>query len=170
MTTIEQTDTTPGEEPAPPRASTIEQPAQTKSARPGLNTDTIALGGFFVALFAFLAAIVAVGLASRAIDEHRAVQATGVPATTAGAGQSVSLSEFSISPDPIEVDAGGSLSVTNDGAVVHNLSVDGNATRMLESGDSATLDVSSLAPGSYTLICDVAGHAAAGMEATLTVG
>ncbi len=41
---------------------------------------------------------------------------------------------------------------------------------MLESGDSATLDLSKLTPGSYTLICDVAGHAAAGMQAVLNVG
>lgn len=170
MSTIEHTDSPARVEAAPPPASGTEQPAQNRPARLGLNTDTIALGGFFLALFAFVAALVAVGLAARSIDEHRAVQAGESPAATSGVGESVSLREFSISPDPIEVDAGASLSITNDGAVVHNLSVEGNATPMLESGDSAMLDLSSLDPGTYTLLCDVAGHAAAGMEATLNVG
>lgn len=156
-TTLHQPPTTaPDTKPAPPR--------------PGLNTDTVALGALFVAMFAFLAALVAVGLASRSIDEHRAVQAGEAPTAESSAALSVSLSEFSISPDPIDIEAGGALTVTNDGAVVHNLNVEGNATPMLESGDSATLDLSKLGPGSYTVICDVPGHAAAGMEATLDVG
>lgn len=137
--------------------------------RPGFNTDTVALGALFVAIFAFLAAGVAVALASRSIDEHRAVQAGDAPAASA-AGEAVSLNEFSISPDPVEISAGGVLEVTNEGAAVHNLSVEGNATPLLDPGGSAALDLSGLAPGSYTLICDVAGHAAAGMQAVLEVG
>lgn len=169
MTITEHTDTGTAPEPSPPTAE-ADAPAPTAPPRPGLNTDTVALGALFVAMFAFLAALVAVGLASRSIDEHRAVQGSEAPAAASAAAQAVSLNEFSISPDPIEVAAGAELSVVNDGATIHNLSVDGNATPMLESGDSATLDLSGLAPGSYTLICDVAGHAAAGMEATLNVG
>ena len=81
-------------------------------AKPGLNTDTVALGALFVAMFAFLAAVVAIGLASRSIDEHRAVRAGAVPAASGASSPMVSLSEFSISPDPVEVAAGGSLSVS----------------------------------------------------------
>lgn len=169
MTITEHTETGAASEPALTNVDAV-QPSTPLPPRPGLNTDTVALGALFVAMFAFLAALVAIGLASRSIDEHRAVQANEVPAAASAAAEAVSLSEFSISPDPIELAAGASLSVTNDGAVVHNLSVEGQATPMLESGDSATLDLSGLAPGSYTLICDVAGHAAAGMEATLNVG
>jgi manganese oxidase len=160
-------DTAPEQQPKP---ETGAQPAPPPPLRPGFNTDTVALGALFVAIFAFLAALVAVGLASRSIDEHRAVQAGEVPAETSAAGGTVSLSEFSISPDPVEISAGETLAVTNDGTIVHNLSVEGNTTPMLEPGGSATLDLSSLAPGSYTLICDVAGHAAAGMQTTLNVG
>ena len=146
------------------------RPAPPTPARIGLNTDTMAFGAFFIAIFSMLAALVAVGMASRAIDEHRAVAATaGSTDGSAGDATSVSLAEFSISPDPIQVAAGGTLSVTNEGAVVHNLSVAGNATPMLDSGGRATLDLSALEPGTYTVICDVSGHAAAGMEATLRV-
>ena len=168
MTITEHTDTGTAPESAP--TVKADAPAPTAPPRRGLNTDTVALGALFVAMFAFLAALVAVGLASRSIDEHRAVQGSEAPASASAGGPAVSLSEFSISPDPIEVGAGGSLAVTNDGAIVHNLSVEGQATPMLESGDSATLDLSGLDPGSYTVICDIAGHAAAGMEATLNVG
>ena len=169
MTITEHTDTGTAPE-QPPKVETGTQPAPPAPPRPGFNTDTVALGALFVAIFAFLAALVAVGLASRSIDEHRAVQAGEVPAATSAAGEAVSLSEFSISPNPIEISAGETLAVTNDGAIVHNLSAEGNTTPMLEPGDSAALDLSSLAPGSYTLICDVAGHAAAGMQTTLNVG
>ena len=169
MTITEHTETGTAPE-QPPKVETGTQPAPPAPSRPGFNTDTVALGALFVAIFAFLAALVAVGLASRSIDEHRAVQAGEVPAATSAAGEAVSLSEFSISPDPIEISAGETLAVTNDGAIVHNLSVEGNTTPMLEPGGSAALDLSSLAPGSYTLICDVAGHAAAGMQTTLNVG
>ena len=160
-------------DPAPPKAADptpVEaQPASPTPARIGLNTDTMAFGAFFIAIFAMLAALVAVGLAARSIDEHRAVGATAAAGGSADDATSVSLAEFSISPDPIEVAVGGTLSVTNEGSVVHNLSVEGNATPMLDSGGRATLDLSALEPGSYTVFCDVSGHAAAGMEATLTV-
>lgn len=156
-------------------AEVITPPVETKPApgdprRPGLNVETIAMGGIFIALCAFIAALFAIGLAARAIDEHEADSAIVGTAPSAGSTSDVSLTEFSISPDPLDVAAGSLLSVTNDGAVIHNLSVEGIATPMLESGDSSTLDVSELTPGSYTIFCDVAGHAAAGMEATLNVG
>lgn len=170
MTITEHAETGAVPEPTPMDVDAVRSSTSPSPARPGLNTDTVALGALFVAMFAFLAALLAIGFASRAIDEHRAVQASGLPAAGSANGQAVSLREFSISPDPIEVGTGASLSVTNDGAVVHNLSVEGQATPMLESGDSATLDLSGLTPGSYTLICDVAGHAAAGMQAVLNVG
>ena len=159
----------------PPAAVSDPEPAGSSRpsptpARIGMNTDTLAVGAFFIALFAMLAALVAVGLAARSIDEHRAVAATDAPASGgSGDATNVTLAEFSISPDPVRVSAGGTLSITNEGAVVHNLSVEGSATPMLDSGGRATLDLAGLEPGSYTLICEVSGHAAAGMEATLTV-
>ena len=167
MTTIDHTHA-----PSADEASTEPAPAATPAParRPGLNTDTVALGALFVAIFAFLAAIVAIAFATRAIDEAESVQATPTAATQSAGATAVSLTEFSISPDPIEVPAGSSLAVTNDGSVAHNLVVEGSTTPMLNSGDSASLDVSSLAPGSYAVFCDVSGHRAAGMETTIEVG
>jgi FtsP/CotA-like multicopper oxidase with cupredoxin domain len=41
---------------------------------------------------------------------------------------------------------------------------------MLKAGESDTLDLSSLKNGTYTLFCEVSGHADAGMKASLMVG
>ena len=61
--------------------------------------------------------------------------------------------------------------MTNTGSVTHNLSVSGTdlATADLAAGESETLDLSSLEPGEYEMICTVAGHADAGMTGTLTI-
>lgn len=144
----------------------------TRPGRPGLNTDTLALAGVFIAMFAFIAALVAVGLAARAIDEHEAA-AGGAAASGSSSGTSVEveLRDFAIGPAALEVPAGGTtLEVRNNGAVVHNLSVDSRASEMLQAGQSTQLDLSGLAPGTYKMRCDVPGHEAAGMTGTVTVG
>ena len=81
----------------------------------------------------------------------------------------VSLTEFMIMPDPMTAPAGATLAVVNDGAVPHSLSVEGLVTPDLLAGESANLDISSLAPGTYTVICAIVGHKEAGMETTLTI-
>ncbi len=63
------------------------------------------------------------------------------------------------------------VSYENDGSITHTLviaDVDDFKLTVKAHGDSdeATID---LAPGKYTLYCDVPGHRQAGMEATLTV-
>lgn len=145
----------------------------TTPRRPGLNTDTLALAGVFIAMFAFVAALVAVGLAARAIDEHEGLPAgatTGSGSTSAPSLE-VELRDFAIGPTALEVPAGSTtLEVRNAGAVVHNLSVDTRASDMLQAGQSTQLDLSGLAPGTYKMRCDVPGHEAAGMTGTVTVG
>jgi FtsP/CotA-like multicopper oxidase with cupredoxin domain len=92
----------------------------------------------------------------------------------AGGGESqvigFSLSEFAID-GPTEIGAGQTqLEVSNEGSVVHNLTLEGGpATPDLNAGDAATLDLGALDPGSYVIFCSIAGHRDAGMEATLTV-
>lgn len=139
--------------------------------RPGLNTDTLALAGVFISIFAFLAAMIAVAFASRAIDDHQAVADAIDGASSRGATAEVvvSLSEFAISPDAIKIPAGSVVGVDNAGTITHNLSVDGTASPMIAGGDSVELDLSSLEPGTYTMRCDVPGHEAAGMVGTLTI-
>lgn len=134
--------------------------------RPNLNTDTLALGAVFIAIFSFVAAIFAVGLAARAIDEHRAVPAAAAAASSA----SVTLADFSIDPEPLALTTGTVVRVTNAGAIVHNLSVEGNASPMVGAGEETELDLSGLTPGTYKMRCDVPGHAEAGMRGTVIVG
>ncbi|MTV25458.1 multicopper oxidase domain-containing protein [Nitriliruptoraceae bacterium ZYF776] len=83
----------------------------------------------------------------------------------------VELTEFAISPGDLEVPAGGSLVVTNAGAIPHDLEIvdQGLATSMLDSGATETLELGDLAPGTYEVHCTVAGHDAGGMTGTLTV-
>ena len=170
MTLAEHTTEVAAPAAVPATTATVVTPEARRNKRPGLNTETLALGAIFIALFSFAAAIFAVGLASRAIDEHDAVVAAG----SAGGGAAavtvdVSLTEFAIAPDPLTAPAGATLNVVNDGAVPHSLSVEGLTTPDLAADESASLDISSLAPGNYTVICAIVGHKEAGMETTLTI-
>ncbi len=152
------------------RRATVVSPSAGRNRRPGLNTETLALGAIFIALFSFAAAIFAIGLASRAIDEHEAVLATGgAGGGAAVAAVDVSLTEFAIMPEALTAPAGATLAVLNNGSVAHNLSVEGLATPDLLPDETANLDISSLAPGTYTVICAIVGHKEAGMETTLTI-
>jgi FtsP/CotA-like multicopper oxidase with cupredoxin domain len=119
-----------------------------------------------IAGMAAVVAIIAMGLGVRAVDEAEAAGGAAPATVTA------TLAEFSISPDPLVVEAGGRLQVDNAGAAVHNLAVKGRELRTsnLDPDGSATLDVSSLPAGDYTVICEIPGHESAGMSATLTIG
>jgi FtsP/CotA-like multicopper oxidase with cupredoxin domain len=100
-----------------------------------------------------------------------AVQGDGDGSAAAGGAAAVTLSEFAIEPAALSVPAGGSLQVTNDGSVAHDLTVrDTDLTSgEIAAGESGTLDVSSLDPGEYEVFCSISGHEQAGMTATLTV-
>ena len=142
--------------------------ATTRERVKGLNTDTIAFVGFFFGSLALVVSLFAVALAGRAVmqsDDH------GGDAQGSGSGGSTSvvLTEFAIAPGDLSIAAGAVVQVQNDGSGVHNLSVDGSATPMLDAGGGAELDLSGLAPGTYTMRCEVPGHEAAGMKGTLTV-
>ena len=83
-----------------------------------------------------------------------------------------SLSEFAISMSAGSLGVGGSVEVTNDGSLVHNLGVEGTdlITPDIDPGGTAILDLSSLEAGNYTLFCDIAGHADSGMTTSLVIG
>src|SRR4051794_37148429 len=72
----------------------------------------------------------------------------------------VTLSEFAITPGTVAAVNGAGIDVTNGGNVQHNLAIEGTsaATAMMDPGQSAHLDTTSLQPGDYTLICQVPGH------------
>ena len=93
--------------------------------------------------------------------------ATGEEGASAG---SVSMTEYAFDAADLTVAQGDSIEVTNDGAIPHNYTVDGEgvATSDLEGGASEELTVD-LEPGEYEVICTIADHAAQGMTGTLTV-
>jgi manganese oxidase len=100
-----------------------------------------------------------------------AAPAADAAADEAPAATEVTLSEFEVVPAAMEVAAGGSLNVTNAGAVEHDLSIVDTdlKTPMLGAGESAALSVGDLAPGVYDVLCTVPGHDSSGMTGTLTV-
>jgi uncharacterized cupredoxin-like copper-binding protein len=141
--------------------------AQNPPTRPpdGRGSEPwLGIGLVVLVAFAVIALIVAVVLAGRGDGSGSgAANAAGGPATA------VTLSEFTIAPEMVMATTSGGLEVTNNGNVAHDLAVDGTdlATPSIQPGKSAHLDLSSLAPGTYTLYCQVAGHSAAGMKAML---
>jgi len=82
----------------------------------------------------------------------------------------IELSEWAITGE-LEVAPGEpTITITNTGTMAHNLVFEnGPRSPDLNSGDTVTLDVGSLEPGTYVIYCDIAGHRAAGMEARLVV-
>ena len=130
---------------------------------PNQDRSMLAVFGSLTAVAAFLLA--AVGIIVVVNDDGSS------NLSTASAPVTVTLTEFKITPGTINVPVGGSLDVVNGGTMVHNLAVTGGPTTPdLAAGKSATLDLSTLAAGTYEVTCTIAGHAAAGMKATLVVG
>ena len=120
---------------------------------------------FVLTLFGLLggvALVIALFVGAGKSDGTTNTSSTGEPAA-------VTLSEFAIAPAVITAASTTGLHVTNKGNVQHNLVIADTqlATPMIDPGGSAHLDLSTLVPGEYTLICDVAGHKDAGMTGTL---
>jgi uncharacterized cupredoxin-like copper-binding protein len=95
------------------------------------------------------------------------------------AGQSSSASntinaserEWSITLTPSTVPPGTyTFSVKNDGTIEHNFVVQGQNIRLdgIQVGQTKTV-TAPLTAGTYTILCDIPGHAEAGMKTTLTV-
>jgi len=92
-------------------------------------------------------------------------------AAGAASTAAVSLADFKIEPASVTVASGGTLAVTNTGAVPHNLEIEGAdlITKDLNGGEAEDLSVAKLKPGTYTMFCAIPGHRAMGMEAKLQV-
>lgn len=130
---------------------------------------------FIFAAVALLAAVVAIGLGVRAIDESKHNASASGPSTSSAAAPataSAHLSEFAIEPKDISVATGGSVDVMNMGTIPHNLAVKDHSltTPDIAPGATGTLKLDGLGAGTYTLYCAVPGHEAAGMVATLHLG
>jgi manganese oxidase len=141
----------------------------TTPAQSNDNSGRWVLAVFALFLVVGVLPITAVGVASVVSGDNG-----GTATAAAATGPTiidVSLTEFAIDgqlnvpPGPV------TLRVTNDGAMQHDLAVDGLGvgTPMLAAGESHELALGSLGEGTYELICTVAGHRESGMVATLTV-
>jgi FtsP/CotA-like multicopper oxidase with cupredoxin domain len=144
---------------SPPAAETGPTPPNPPLEPQGWGTGAAAI---VVAVLALVIATVAVFVGGD----------SGDGGGSAAGETSIGLSEFALTPAAVSVPEGGSLTVTNNGTVAHNLSIEGAdlKTADLAAGESETLDLSALAPGEYTIICAIPGHADAGMTGTLTLG
>lgn len=122
-------------------------------------------GSFGVAVAALFVAIAALtGLA----EGESSGSATEAGVTVVD----VQLSEFAITPAAIVVPPGQvQLRVTNIGSMAHNFSIPAleKRTADLLGGESEILDLGDLEEGAFDALCEIAGHAASGMVATLTV-
>jgi len=147
------------EEPDDARLSRLEEQFQ----RYRISRDGWTIAVLAIAAVVLIGSIVGIGLALRKDDGGTAA----LPRETV----SVSLSEFAIELSAATITEGGQLAVTNDGTMIHNVGIEGTdlITPDIQAGGTATLDVSSLAPGTYTVFCEIPGHADSGMRTTLVV-
>jgi FtsP/CotA-like multicopper oxidase with cupredoxin domain len=122
----------------------------------------------------FLIVLAIMGAAVAVLAAIVAFRGGSASATEGGEGETqvvnFSLSEFVIDGAE-EIHSGPTVfEVSNDGNVIHNLTVEGGpGTPDINAGDAATLDMGALSPGSYVVFCSIAGHREAGMEATVRV-
>jgi len=83
----------------------------------------------------------------------------------------ISMSEFKFEPSSVEVKAGTvKFHFNNTGAVEHTALIPelSKGTPMVRPGTDFDVEFD-LAPGTYSIICDVPGHKEAGMQMTLVV-
>ena len=99
------------------------------------------------------------------------------PASSSSSTFNVTATEFKFEPNTFNAKAGEQLTfkVTNKGTVDHNfviLSADGSqelAKTEIKVGQTATLNYTPPAAGTYQIDCNLPGHKEAGMTGTLTV-
>jgi manganese oxidase len=124
----------------------------------------------FLGWFAFVVAISALALAMFGLRDS---SAAGSTAAAAPASVDVTLSEFRFSPLMITLPLeGGTINVSNTGSAVHTLSVPelGLISGDINPGATAQMKVGPVAAGMYSVVCEIAGHAANGMVASLMIG
>jgi uncharacterized cupredoxin-like copper-binding protein len=132
----------------------------TNRDRDALNAGTAAL------------AVIALVLGLAGLITAAGTNDGGGGSSAKAGGVSVGLTEYAISPASLTVASDGKLCVTNNGTSTHNLSIDGTKlqTPDLAPGESATLDLSGLKDGVYTMFCAISGHRGAGMVGDLQIG
>ncbi len=123
-------------------------------------------------------AIAACGGSDNNDNSTEATAASTAPTTTGGgggAGETVNVSEveYKLNPTDVTVKPGQvTFDVSNEGATVHNLEVEGvdeAKTPDLAAGSSGQVTVDLSKPGTYEMYCTIDSHRDLGMEGTITV-
>ena len=171
MTILSDQRTAP-EPPAPPAASAPTNGNGPPPPPTTAKTDGWSIGVFVLAAMALVASIFGVGLGIRAVNESGKGSTPSAPSGSPNApvtATMVHLTEFKIEPGQVEATTGAGIDLMNMGTTAHNLAVQGSdvASPMIDAGKTGHLDLSSLKPGTYTLVCQVPGHKEAGMTAVL---
>lgn len=94
----------------------------------------------------------------------------GTSSSSGGSTLDVTLQDYKFTPNPLTAKAGAiTLKLTNKAAQLHDFSIpDQKINIPVEPGKTVTQTIN-LPAGSYTVICNQAGHKDSGMTATLTV-
>jgi uncharacterized cupredoxin-like copper-binding protein len=94
-------------------------------------------------------------------------------------GVEVAMTEYEFSPSDPSVERGATITVSNEGSIAHNLTIERGpdptkkserlaGTSSFAPGGSEELTVD-LKPGEYALVCTVPGHRQAGMVGNIRV-
>jgi FtsP/CotA-like multicopper oxidase with cupredoxin domain/plastocyanin len=156
-----------------PRPSSTEAPTRIGNGLPpGPPGDPEADRRRMMTGFAVLTSLVAFCVAVAGIIVVSTADIGSGPATAGPAEVAVTLTELKISPAALTAAAGPvTLKIANQGSMVHNVSVPalGKKSADIAAGKSATLDLGTVAAGTYEVLCEIPGHADGGMKGTLTV-
>lgn len=88
---------------------------------------------------------------------------------TSTARVTVTATDFKFRFSPVRITAGRhTFTLVNRGQATHDLKIAGKKTRLLNTGQRATLTVT-LKKGRYPYLCTVPGHSQLGMKGTLVV-
>ena len=139
-------------------------------------------------VFGVLAALLSVALIGFVVgcgsddgDSSSTTAASSTSTETGGGGGAteVGMTEFKFDPSDLEVTAGDTISLSNDGKIPHNFTiVEGSdplgggaelaASDDVSPGDTGDLTVD-VEPGKYSFLCTIPGHAEDGMTGSITV-
>jgi uncharacterized cupredoxin-like copper-binding protein len=140
---------------------------------PGRNGLSVFVLASFVFFAAMVTSVIVFGVEK---SEAKGAHEPAGAAAPAAHAVPVSETEFKLTLPAQKLAPGKvTFAVRNAGKIQHDLVVSGPGvsgaakTPLINAGQSAKLTVT-LAAGSYTLYCSVAGHRAAGMVAKVTVG
>lgn len=135
--------------------------------QPDRNEPTLGMGW----ILAFVLGAMAIGTIGFVTMVVVAVSSNDGAAAPANTRLQVSLQEFSITGDLTAPAGQITMELVNNGSMDHNVEVRGLGLVSSNVGPGGTVlfDLSSLAPGTYEIFCNIAGHEASGMVNTLTI-